>query len=365
MFERYYPQIVLPEVGIIGQQKLKKAKVLCIGAGGLGCSALQSMVAAGIGHIGICDGDTVSLSNLQRQVLYDEENINQMKSTTAIKHLAKLNSAVELKDIPEYINANNVINIITEYDYIIDASDNFQTKLLLNDACHWLQKPLISGSVQQFRGQLSVFLPKKPCLRCVFEDLEKAQVPNCTQSGVIGAVPGLFGLLQAFEVMKLCLDLPSSMVGNLCTWDLLRAMPRITELSVNPSCPLCTGRENFVTLWQNETAIGKAMTINQISVAQLIERIEANEEIFLLDVRNPEEYEAFNLGGYLLPFSELSQRIDELPRDKSIVVHCHTGPRSEMAVEFLQAAGFTDVSNLTGGIMAFHQMSHGHSCEHC
>lgn len=364
MFERYLSQTQLPQIGQIGQQKLQQAKVICVGAGGLGSSCLQYLVAAGVGHIGICDGDTVSLSNLQRQVLYREMDIDQMKSTVAIKHLQQNNSSIIFHNIPFYLTSENALALLSSYDYVIDATDNFKSKLLLNDACHRLAKPLISASVQQFQGHCSVYWASfGPCMRCIFEELDKAHGANCSQAGVLGVVPAIFGILQALEVIKLCLGWTTALIGQLWCWDLLGASPRVYAFERNPDCLLCTGQASFDTLWPTQTSKGVIMQANQISIQELIERVQANEEIFLLDVRNQDEYEAFNLGGYLLPLAELAERITELPRDKSIVVHCHSGQRSQLALEFLQAAGFTDVSNLTGGVMAWHQMSH--SCEHC
>jgi molybdopterin/thiamine biosynthesis adenylyltransferase/rhodanese-related sulfurtransferase len=353
MFERYACQIALPEVGFSGQQQLQQVAVLCVGAGGLGCSALQYLVSAGIGKVGICDGDKIDLSNLQRQVLYSEKDIHQKKSTIACQYLQRLNSQVLLQDMPAYITVNNVLSIISGYDYILDATDNFQTKLLLNDACHTLSKPLVSASVERFQGQCSVFWsPHSPCLRCLFDKVEPR--PSCAVGGVLGMLPGWFGIMQAFEIVKICLRLPN-LLGKLWYWDALGAMPRIYQLSVSPDCPLCTGRENFDNLWQTHSLTGTSMQANQITVQALAKRIAAKEDFFLLDVRNPDEYAVFNLGGVLIPLAQLKERLAEIPRNKPIVAYCHSGYRSQVALEFLQSVGFVEVCNLTGGVVAWQQ----------
>ncbi|MBN9286494.1 MAG: hypothetical protein BGO43_06570 [Gammaproteobacteria bacterium 39-13] len=359
MFERYARQIVLPQIGKLGQKKLQQTSVLCIGAGGLGSSALLYLASAGIGNIAICDNDTVSLDNLQRQVLYDEQDINKKKSVIATKKLSRLNSSITIEAIPDFLTAKNAA-ILSGYDYVLDASDNFATKLLLNDACHFFKKPLISASVLQFQGQLSVYChPEGPCLRCLYGAIENMKSENCAEAGVLGMIPGWFGILQAFEIVKLCLNLPNPLIGKLCDWDLLSALPRIFEFKRDPDCLLCTGKASFATLWQN-LVIPEVSVQHQISPIELFNRLAQNEDIFLLDVRNPDEHQAFNIGGTLIPLSELAERVSEIPTNKPIVLYCHSGYRSQVALELLQNAGFKDLFNLIGGVVAWQQSQVGH-----
>lgn len=359
MLERYARQIILPEIAKEGQEKLQNTKVLCVGAGGLGSSALLYLAAAGIGVIGICDGDIVSRHNLQRQVLYDECHIGQNKSLVAKERLERLNSEVQVQAITHYLTAENALRLLPSYDYIIDACDNMTTKLILNDACHYLKKPLISASVLRFEGQLSVYwYPKGPCLRCLYSACEKLKGPNCAQAGVLGMVPGWFGLLQAFEVIKLRLNLSPPLIGQLWCFDFFRAMPRIYQFQTNPLCPLCTARHSFATLWPISCA-QEAKMDHQISPVELFQRLAQKENIFLLDVRNPDEHAVFNIGGTLIPLAELPQRLGELPMHQSIVLYCRSGYRSQVALELLQAAGFKDLANLTGGVLAWQQSQGG------
>ncbi len=355
MNARYARQYQLPEIGIEGQKRLLQTKVLCVGAGGLGSSALQYLAASGIGLIGVCDADTVELSNLQRQILYKEVDQGKIKSTAAILRLAQLNSEINFIDIPEFITKDNVFAHVESYDYILDATDNLITKLLLNDACHFLQKPLISACVQQFQGQYGVFgYPNTPCWRCLYPDINEAFLPNCTESGVLGMIPGLFGTLQALEVVKLCLGLPQTLVGKLYFWDLLvGGIPRIVQLALNPDCPICTHGQSFAMLWGPQLLRGEEMPSHQISVQELQALLSQNKDIFLLDVRNPDEYQSFNLGGYLLPLAELAHRVDELPQTKPIIIYCRSGHRSQVALELLKSIGFNDIFNLTGGVLAW------------
>ncbi len=354
MYERYAPQMRLPEIGQEGQQRLAKISVLCVGAGGLGCGALPYLVAAGIGRIGICDGDKVALCNLQRQVLFAEKDIGLVKSQVAQHNLSQLNSQVALNAIPEFIDAQNALALIAEYDYIVDASDNIQTKLLLNDACHFLHKPLVTASVQGFTGQCAVFwAPFSPCLRCVFPSLRETSLANCASFGVLGMVSATFGIMQAFEIIRLSLGLPHHLLGKLFTWDMLQSLQNIFKISHNPACPLCTQQENFVSLWLTPKTQGFSMQLQQISVQSLHELLEQKAPLFLLDVRNLDEYQHFNLGGHLIPLNELSQRHAEIPRDVPIVVYCHSGYRSQIALEFLHELGITQVKNLSGGVLAW------------
>ncbi|MFI4937786.1 MAG: ThiF family adenylyltransferase [Candidatus Berkiellales bacterium] len=358
MYAKYARQIILPEVGVEGQKKLQQAKVLCVGAGGLGCSALMYLAASGIGTIGIADGDIIQEHNLQRQVLYTEQDIGQLKSVVAVSRLKQLNREIEFINIPEYISFDNGFSFLADYDFIIDATDNFTIKFLLNDVCHYLHKPLISASVQQFSGYCTTFwFPHSGCLRCLFDPVD-ITLPNCAQAGVMGVMPGLFGTLQALEVMKLCLDLPNQLIGKLWRWEVLQGLPKLYKFTTHSNCPLCTGQESFVTLW-NQLQFNEGMgVISEMTAAELAAKLTQQGSLFVLDVRNPDEYIAYNIGGYLIPLAELPQRLSEIPRNQPIVVHCRSGHRSQTAVQFLQQAGFENVKNLTGGILAWQKISH-------
>jgi adenylyltransferase/sulfurtransferase len=324
-----------------------------VGAGGLGSAALYYLVGAGIGIIGICDGDKVSITNLHRQILFQESQIGHFKSTQAVTRLKSFNSHIQLIDIPYFINENNVLNILADYDYILDASDNFQTKVVLNDACHYLKKPLVTASVQGFRGQCMVFKYPGPCWRCVYSDIPD-HLPNCQQQGVLGPVPGILGTLQALEIIKLCLNLSPSLAGKLWCWDMMRAMPRVYELSQSNRCCLCTGTKDFVNLWpQHPVSRNHIVLDSQIQPQELAQLLNARADIFLLDVRNLDEHQSFNIGGTLIPVMELQNRLSEIPSDKPIVVYCRSGHRSQIALELLNHFGFQDVKNLIGGMLAW------------
>jgi adenylyltransferase/sulfurtransferase len=357
LFDRYSKQIKLPQIGVTGQQRLLRAKVLCVGAGGLGSTVVLHLAAAGIGTIAVMDHDTVSLDNLHRQIIYRESDIGNSKSASAVCHLQGLNSNINIINIAQQLNRENALTIIEPYDYIVDCTDNFTAKLLINDACHTLQKPFVSASVQQFQGQCGVFWPSKsPCLRCVYLELPDAmKIPRCDDAGVLGAVVGWFGVLQAMEILKLCLDLPHSLLGKFLHGDLLQGFPKQFALTHNPECPLCTGRANFAILWSQfaNPVQENIVTSDQITVQDFVERLMQNESIFVLDVREEDEYHAFNIEGYLIPLAQLPARLSEIPRDLPIVVHCRSGHRSQAALEFLKQAGFNEVKNLAGGVIAW------------
>lgn len=352
---RYGVQIRLAEIGLSGQKKLSKASVLCIGAGGLGTIALSYLARAGIGTLGICDPDRVSLDNLHRQILYQEDDVGKCKAIAAVQRLKKINSDIYIHAFDVKLTSQNALSLLSSYDYIIDATDHFNTKLLLNDACHQLQKPFITASCQQFSGQLGVFwYPFGPCLRCVFEENFYHSLPSCTQLGILGMVSGFLGLCQSMEVIKLCLGFDHSLLSKMAYWDVLRGASRVYELKTNNNCPLCTKKERFDTLWPYPI-LSKEVSVRtqKISAQQLSTLLSKGEDIFLLDVRNPDEHHSFNLGGVLIPLPDLLNRMNELPMDKIIIIYCHSGIRSQMALELLQSKGFQDVINLEGGVLAW------------
>lgn len=351
---RYQRQITLPEIGVSGQQKLQSARVMCVGAGGLGSVALIYLVAAGIGRIGVVDGDKVALHNLHRQILYREKDCERLKSTSAIAHLKQLNSTLQYDEYATYLNADNAISWVKLYDYVLDCADNSRTSLLLNDVCHYLNKPLISASVEGFKGQLSVFsAPQSACLRCLYPSLGSTLLPSCDEFGILGVMPGLLGTMQALEVLKLILGLEHSLSGKHLILDGLSLQTAVYDLITDPDCILCTKKADFVTLWKN--SIGeKTMHPQQIVGSELAQLLADNpESIYLLDVRNEDEHAAFNIGGHLIPLATLPESIAKIPKDKPIVIYCRSGHRSQLALEFLQQHGFHNVRNLVGGMLAW------------
>ncbi|MGD9591647.1 MAG: ThiF family adenylyltransferase [Candidatus Berkiella sp.] len=355
MYERYKTQMSVAQFGEQGQRRLKASSVLCVGAGGLGTAMLPYLVGAGIGKIAVSDGDLVSVDNLHRQVHFDEDCIGFNKANTLVSRLKKLNSSITLTAIDENMTMSNVMGFIEQYDVIVDASDNVSTKLMLNDSCHRLKKPLVSASILAFEGQCGIYWATRgPCLRCVFPNYDQGAFQNCREGGVVGTVAALFGAIQANETIKLCLGL-QGLVGKFWMGDLLTMSFRCVQLHINPECPLCTAKDNFDKLTHSQFLSGSIMQLQQISAQELAQILQAKEPLFLLDVRNPEEYQAYNLGGTLIPLSELPQRVNEVVKDKPIVVLCHSGYRSAQAASFLLDSGFKDVKNLVGGVVAWQQ----------
>ncbi len=358
-FQRYSRQLALSEVGIDGQMRLKKAKVLCIGAGGLASPALLYLAAAGVGTLGVVEDDQVELSNLQRQILYTANDVGSHKGQCAKKHLNSLNPGIKINLYPHRLSKDNAIDILSPYDIILDCTDNFHSRFLINDACFYLNKPDIYASILRFEGQCTVFSPPiNPCYRCLFKTAPPPElVPNCAEAGVIGALPGLLGAIQAMEVIKLILQQGSSLIGRLLIIDVLTMRFRELTISKNPDCPLCVHKIPFTLLdmpeRKNDASL--AVSVNEISVHDLLSLQQRKEKIFLLDVREPYEYKICNLGGCLIPLKELSERINELDVKQHIVVYCKTGGRSKKAVAFLKTRGFSKVSSLKGGILKWIQ----------
>ncbi len=354
---RYQRHFNLPNVGIKGQKKLKQAKILCIGAGGLGSAVLPYLAAAGVGHIGIVDDDVIELSNLQRQILYNEETLQQAKVNIAAEKLKTLNSQITIETYQTKLHHNNALQLIEPYDLVIDGSDNFQTRYIVNDACFHLAKPHIYASILRFEGQCSVFTFKNgPCYRCLFPaPPPPGAVPNCQEGGVLGVLPGILGTLQANEALKLILQIGQPLSGQLLLVNSLTMDFRKTTLRNDPACVLCHGKTPYdkLNFHQLENC---QMTFNiaqEITVKQLKKMQDQKEDFFLLDVRNPHEYEICHLGGHLIPLAELPDRLNEIDKTKQIVVHCKMGGRSLQAVQFLQEHGFKNVYNLQGGINAY------------
>jgi molybdopterin/thiamine biosynthesis adenylyltransferase/rhodanese-related sulfurtransferase len=376
---RYSRHLILPEVGMEGQQKLKAAKVLCVGTGGLGAPLALYLAAAGVGTIGLVDFDTVDASNLQRQVIHSTATVGMLKVDSAEIMLKGLNPHLNVVKYNTMLTSANALEIFKDFDVIADGTDNFQTRYLVNDACVLTGKPNAYGSIFRFEGQASVFGTKEgPCYRCLYpEPPPPGLVPSCAEGGVLGILPGLVGIIQATEVIKLILKIGDPLIGRLLLVDALGMSFRTLKLRKNPDCPVC-GTHPTVTelidydqfcgvpkptevgpleVAQNQ-AVGDLPVVDgipQISVEAFKRKLDAKEDIFVLDVREPHEYPIANLGAPLIPVGSLEGRVAELAsvKDKEIIVHCRSGARSQKAAVILKNAGFSNVSNLTGGILAW------------
>ena len=377
---RYSRHLILPEVGMEGQQKLKAAKVLCVGTGGLGAPLALYLAAAGVGTLGLVDFDVVDASNLQRQIIHSTATVGRLKVDSAEIMLKGLNPFMNVVKHNTMLTSANALEIFKDYDVIADGTDNFQTRYLVNDACVLSgHKPNAYGSIFRFEGQASVFATDEgPCYRCLYpEPPPPGLVPSCAEGGVLGILPGLVGVIQATEVIKLILGIGETLVGRLLLVDALSMKFRTLKLRKNPDCPVCgthptvtalidydqfCGIERPKTMGPLEVAQNKAVAdapvvdgIPQISVEALKKKIDASEDVFVLDVREPHEVQIVNIGAPLIPLGELSKRVDELAayKDREIVVHCKSGGRSQKAAQFLKSAGFQHVENLAGGILAW------------
>ncbi len=371
---RYARHLVLPDVGVVGQERLKEARVLVVGAGGLGSPATLYLAAAGVGTLGLVDFDEVDATNLQRQILHGTSDVGRAKLDSARDRLSDINPHVELVLHATRLTSDNALEIIENYDIVVDGTDNFPTRYLVNDACVLLGKPNIYGSVFRWEGQVSVFAVQGgPCYRCLFrEPPPPGLVPNCAEGGVLGVLPGVVGSLQALETIKLILGKGESLAGRLLIFDALDLSWREMALRRNPECPVCgdeptqTGLidyEDFCGLRSGDepgaAASETAMApdeISEIDPRELAERLATAEPPFLLDVREPYEWEIANLeqgGAVLIPLGEVQDRLDEIPTDREVVVYCRSGQRSAAAVRTLLASGLARVHNLRGGVLAW------------
>ncbi|WP_347157845.1 HesA/MoeB/ThiF family protein [Pontibacter chitinilyticus] len=346
--ERYNRQIILPEVGEAGQEKLKRARVLVIGAGGLGCPVLQYLTAAGVGTIGIADMDVVSESNLHRQILYTSADIGEPKVRTAAAKLAQQNPFVAFRVHPQGITVENALELLQPYDVVVDGSDSFPTRYLVSDACTILQKPLVFGAISRFEGQVSVFnYNHGPSYRCLFPAPPAAgEVLNCAEAGVLGVLPGIIGTLQANEVLKIICGWGDVASGKLLLFDAL-------SLSLSSFKFSRTKMADEVKVLQPSYGVTCAVA-QELTAAELKTWQAEGRQVQLLDVREPQEYEHFNIGGELVPLSKLSERMEELQLQPEVVVHCQSGMRSKKAIGLLQAR-FPEVLfyNLAGGLAAW------------
>jgi adenylyltransferase/sulfurtransferase len=368
---RYSRHLILPEVGMEGQKKLKAAKVLCVGTGGLGSPLALYLAAAGIGTLGLVDFDVVDSSNLQRQIIHSTKDIGRPKIDSAEEKLKGLNPFIDIVKFDTMLTSANALEIISQFDVIADGTDNFQTRYLVNDACVLTGKPNAYGSIFRFEGQASVFATKDgPCYRCLYpEPPPPGLVPSCAEGGVLGILPGLVGVIQATEAIKLILGVGEPLIGRLLLIDALNMNFRQLKLRKNPDCPVCGTNPTVTQLIDYDQFCGIAPPapaaetapsgeimnngIPQISVTEFKSEQDSGQDIYLLDVREPHEYQIANIGGHLIPLGDLPNRIGELDSSREIVVHCKMGGRSQKAAEFLQSAGFRKIRNLAGGIQAW------------
>ena len=352
---RYSRHLILPEVGMEGQQRLKAAKVLCIGAGGLGSPLALYLAAAGVGTLGIVDFDIVDVTNLQRQILHNTDDVGHRKLDSAATKLKALNPHLNLLTYETKLTSENALELFAQFDMVVDGTDNFPTRYLVNDACVLLKKPNVYGSIFRFEGQASVFAPHLggPCYRCLFpEPPPPGSVPNCAQAGVLGVLPGIIGTIQASEAIKLILGVGEPLIGRLLYFDALKMKFREFNLRQDPQCPVCGDSPSITKPIDYEQFCGiSTSVIPTVSVRELKQKLDARENFQLVDVREPFEHEIASIdGARLIPLGELPDRLDELNRETLTIVHCHSGQRSAQAVRLMREAGFANVFNLEGGI---------------
>jgi len=359
---RYSRHLIMPEVGMEGQLKLKAAKVLCIGAGGLGSPLALYLGAAGIGTMGIVDFDVVDYTNLQRQIIHSTADVGRKKLDSAADSLKAINPFIDIRKFDTRLSSDNALELFRQFDIVVDGTDNFPTRYLVNDACVLTGKPNVYGSIFRFEGQASVFATKEgPCYRCLYpEPPPPGLVPSCAEGGVLGILPGLVGVMQATEVIKLILGKGDPLIGRLLLIDTLAMKFRELKLRKNPDCPVCGTHptitklidyEEFCGIRGEEQAVETSTA--DMQVEELKRRLDKGDDLFVLDVREPHEYQICNLGGYLIPLNDLPKRVSELDSSREIVAHCKMGGRSAKAVAFLRQAGFKKVHNLAGGISAW------------
>ena len=368
---RYARHLALPEVGLEGQRRLKAGRVLCVGAGGLGSPLALYLAAAGVGTIGMVDFDVVDESNLQRQLLHGTSDVGRSKLDSATDRLREVNPHVDVVSHPLRLSSDNALATLAPYDVVVDGTDNFPTRYLVNDACVLLDKPNVYGSVFRWEGQLSVFATDGgPCYRCLFrEPPPPGLVPNCAEGGVLGVLPGIIGAAQAMETIKLILGVGSTLAGRLLIFDGLEMTWREVALRRNPDCPVCGDEPTQTELIDYEFFCGLTPEpgvdlasavpepdVIEASVEDVARLLEAEAPPFLLDVREPWEWAVGSLathGARLIPLDELGERLGEIPAGRPIVVYCRTGQRSRAAARRLREAGHVDVRSMSGGLVAW------------
>jgi adenylyltransferase/sulfurtransferase len=363
---RYSRHLIMPEVGMEGQKKLKRARVLLIGAGGLGSPAALYLAAAGVGTIGLVDFDVVDFSNLQRQILHGTGDVGRKKLESARERILAVNPEVVVEPHETRLTSENALRILDGYDVVVDGTDNFPTRYLVNDACVLLGKPNVYGSIFRFEGQASVFWAEEgPCYRCLYaEPPPPGLVPSCAEGGVLGVLPGIIGSIQANETIKLILGAGDPLVGRLLLFDALRMRFRELKLRKDPKCPVCGEDPTVTELIDYEAFCGipeadradreREEGIPHVTATEVKRRLERGDRLRIIDVREPREWEIGHIeGAELIPLGSLPERMSELDSAEEIVVHCRTGARSAKAVELLREAGFRKVRNLEGGILAW------------
>ena len=360
---RYSRHLIMPEVGMEGQLKLKQAKVLLIGTGGLGAPLGLYLAAAGVGRLGLVDFDVVDFTNLQRQVTFGTSDVGRPKIVAARERLANMNPNIEIQAFETKLSSENALDLFRDFDIIVDGTDKFPTRYLVNDACILLGKPNVYGSIFRFEGQATVFgAPGGPCYRCLYpEPPPPGLVPSCAEGGVLGVLPGIVGTIQAMETIKLILGSGDSLAGRLLLFDALGMKFRELKLRKNPACPVCGENRSIHKLIdyyefcgiRGEEAPAPAAQVPEITPRELKARLDRGDDLFVLDVREPHEFQICNLQGHLIPLGEVARRVQELDSSREIVVHCKGGKRSAEAAEFLRKAGFRKIWNLKGGILAW------------
>jgi adenylyltransferase/sulfurtransferase len=365
---RYSRHLIIPEVGMEGQQKLKAAKVLLVGAGGLGAPLGLYLTAAGIGKIGIVDFDVVDFTNLQRQVIHSTADVGRKKLDSAAEKMKAINPALEVVKHETALSSENALDILKDYDLVVDGTDNFPTRYLVNDACVLLGKPNVYGSIFRFEGQATVFAYEGgPCYRCLYpEPPPPGLVPSCAEGGVLGILPGTIGLIQATEAVKLILGIGEPLVGRLLLYDALGMRFRELKLRKNPECPVCGEHRTITKLIDYHQFCGvpqpsaaapaqeTKLNAGEINVTELKQKMDRGDKFVLIDVREPHEYQICKIpGSVLIPLGQVQQRLGELDPEADIVIHCKSGMRSAKACGILRQAGFQHVRNVVGGILAW------------
>ncbi len=360
---RYSRHLIMPEVGMEGQLKLKQAKVLTIGAGGLGSPLALYLAAAGVGKLGMVDFDVVDFTNLQRQIIHDTDDVGRLKLDSAKDTIGDINPNVEVIPHPQRLTSENALKIFADYDIVVDGTDNFPTRYLVNDACVLLGKPNVYGSIFRFEGQVSVFYAKEgPCYRCLYpEPPPPGLVPSCAEGGVLGVLPGIIGSLQAMETIKLILGQGSSLVGRLLLFDAVNMKFRELKLRKSPGCPICGENPTVKELIDYQEFCGirgeeveVKITVPELTPVQVKKMMDEKKPFVLVDVREPHEVEICKIeGSVLIPLGDVPKRMNELNSADEIVVHCRSGKRSADAVELLMKAGFRKIHNLQGGVLAW------------
>ena len=360
---RYSRHLIMPEVGMDGQLKLKQAKVLCIGAGGQGSPLALYLAAAGVGRLGIVDFDVVDFTNLQRQIIHDTSDVGRLKIESAKDTIADINPNVEVVAHETRLTSENALDIFRDYDIVADGTDNFPTRYLVNDACVLLGKPNVYGSIFRFEGQATVFYAKEgPCYRCLYpEPPPPGMVPSCAEGGVLGVLPGIVGSIQALETIKLILGRGRPLIGRLLLFDALDLKFRELKLRKNPECPVCGAHPSVTKLIDYEQFCGirgeehvPETKVPEITAPEVKKMMDERKPFVLVDVREPHEFQICRIpGSTLIPLGDVPKRMHELSSADEIVVHCRSGMRSAQAVELLMKAGFRKIHNLKGGVLAW------------